>query len=132
KELKNITSITNNNKTYTFGDTTLGDTSVITNKDLTDKGYVTANTQKTTSVSTDANSGIKVVDKTTGNNTDYKLSLDKDKVKEIAGTTNLTADLAGKANVNADNLSNDNVTSWQNKLGINEKADKSEITNLTT
>ncbi|WP_018712606.1 YadA family autotransporter adhesin, partial [Campylobacter ureolyticus] len=91
-----------------------------------------ANTQKTTSVSTDANSGIKVVDKTTGNNTDYKLSLDKDKVKEIAGTTNLTADLAGKANVNADNLSNDNVTSWQNKLGINEKADKSEITNLTT
>ena len=131
-ELKDITSIENNGKTYTFGDTTLGDTSVITNKDLTEKGYVTASTQKTTSVSTEANSGIKVVDKTTGNNTDYKLSLDETKIKEITGTTNLTADLAGKANVNADNLSNDNVTSWQNKLGINEKADKTEITNLTT
>ena len=132
KELKNITSITNNNKTYTFGDATLGDTSVITNKDLTEKGYVTADTQKTTSVSTDANSGIKVDGKTTGNNTDYKLSLDETKIKEITGTTNLTADLKGKANVTADNLSSDNVTSWQNKLGINDKADKSDITNLTT
>ncbi|MCZ6104445.1 hypothetical protein, partial [Campylobacter ureolyticus] len=130
KELKNITSITNNNKTYTFGDATLGDTSVITNKDLTEKGYVTADTQKTTSVSTDANSGIKVDGKTTGNNTDYKLSLDETKIKEITGTTNLTADLKGKANVTADNLSSDNVTSWQNKLGINDKADKSDITNL--
>ncbi|MDU4982480.1 MAG: YadA-like family protein, partial [Campylobacter ureolyticus] len=35
-------------------------------------------------------------------------------------------------NVTADNLSSDNVTSWQNKLGINDKADKSDITNLTT
>ncbi|MCZ6104457.1 hypothetical protein, partial [Campylobacter ureolyticus] len=42
----------------------------------------------------------------------------------------LTADLKGKANVTADNLSSDNVTSWQNKLGINDKADKSDITNL--
>ncbi|WP_456057997.1 YadA-like family protein [Campylobacter hominis] len=132
KDLKNITSIENGGKTYTFGDATLGDTSVITNKDLETKGYVTADTQKTTSVSTEADSGIKVVSEATGKNTDYKLSLDKDKVKEIAGTTSLTADLKGKANVAADNLSNDNVTSWQNKLGINDKADKTEITKLTT
>ncbi|MFS2055950.1 hypothetical protein ACEN8K_45050, partial [Variovorax sp. CT11-76] len=32
KELKNITSITNNGKKYTFGDTNLVETSVITNK----------------------------------------------------------------------------------------------------
>ncbi|GKH59807.1 hypothetical protein CE91St25_01430 [Campylobacter ureolyticus] len=132
KELKNITSIENNGKKYTFGDTKLGDTSVITNKDLTEKGYVTADTQKTTSVSTDANSGIKVVDNTTGNNTDYKLSLDETKVKEIAGTTTLTADLAKKADKNAENLGNDDVASWQTKLGIDNKADKTEITNLTT
>ncbi len=130
KELKNITSIENNGKTYTFGDTKLGDTSVITNKDLTEKGYVTASTQKTTSVSTEADSGIKVVDKTTGNNTDYKLSLDETKVKKIAGTTNLTADLANKADKNAGNLEAGDVTSWQNKLGIDNKADKTELTNL--
>ena len=132
KDLKNITSIENGGKTYTFGDTNLVDTSVITNKDLTEKGYVTADTQKTTSVSTDANSGIKVVDNTTGNNTDYKLSLDETKVKEIAGTTTLTADLAKKADKNAENLGNDDVASWQTKLGIDNKADKTEITNLTT
>ncbi|MCZ6185878.1 YadA-like family protein, partial [Campylobacter ureolyticus] len=123
---------TNNNKTYTFGDTNLGDTSVITNKDLTEKGYVTADTQKTTSVSTDANSGIKVVSEATGNNTDYKLSLDETKIKEITGTTNLTADLDKKADKNAGNLEAGDITSWQNKLGINDKADKSDITNLTT
>ncbi len=117
KELKNITSITNNGKKYTFGDTNLVETSVITNKDLTEKGYVTADTQKTTSVSTDTNSGIKVADKTTGNNTDYTLSLDKDKVKEIAGTTNLTTDLAKKADKNAGNLEAADVASWQKKLG---------------
>ncbi|STA69828.1 putative large adhesin [Campylobacter ureolyticus] len=117
KDLKNITSITNNGKTYTFGDATLGDTSVITNKDLTEKGYVTADTQKTTSVSTDTNSGIKVADKTTGNNTDYKLSLDGDKIKEIAGTTNLKDDLAGKADRDAGNLDANDVTKWQKKLG---------------
>ena len=132
KDLKNITSIENGGKTYTFGDATLGDTSVITNKDLETKGYVTADTQKTTSVSTEADSGIKVVSEATGKNTDYKLSLDKDKVKEIAGTTSLTADLAGKADRNAGNLETADVTSWQNKLGINDKADKTEITNLTT
>lgn len=115
KELKNITSITNNGKKYTFGDTNLVETSVITNKDLTEKGYVTADTQKTTSVSTDTNSGIKVADKTTGNNTDYTLSLDKDKVKEIAGTTNLTTDLAKKADKNAGNLEAADVASWQKK-----------------
>jgi|GEM_PF-3475523 outer membrane protein len=117
KDLKNITSITNNGKKYTFGDTNLVETSVITNKDLTEKGYVTADTQKTTSVSTDTNSGIKVADKTTGKNTDYKLSLDKDKVKEIAGTTNLTADLDKKADKNAGNLEAADVASWQKKLG---------------
>ena len=144
KELKNITSITNedkksltitagDNKTYTFGGNNPDEeTNVVTNKDLTEKGYVTADTQKTTSVSTDANSGIKVVSEATGKNTDYKLSLDETKVKEIAGTTNLTADLSKKADKDAGNLEASDITSWQNKLGINEKADKSDITNLTT
>lgn len=134
KDLTGVTSITTNSQTYKFGfeDPDEDDESVIRNKDLETKGYVTADTQKTTSVSTEADSGIKVVNEATGKNTDYKLSLDKDKVKEIAGTTSLTADLKGKANVTADNLSNDNVASWQNKLGINDKADKTEITNLTT
>ena len=117
KELKNITSITNNGKKYTFGDTNLVETSVITNKDLTEKGYVTADTQKTTSVSTDTNSGITVDKQTNENNTDYKLSLDKGKIKEIAGTTNLKDDLAGKADRDAGNLEAADVASWQKKLG---------------
>ncbi|MCZ6171944.1 YadA-like family protein [Campylobacter ureolyticus] len=133
KELKNITSIKNNNKTYTFGDITLGDTSVITNKDLTEKGYVTADTQKTTSVSTDTNSGITVDKQTNENNTDYKLSLDGDKIKEIAGTTNLTADLAKKADKNAGNLEAADVASWQKKLGTgkNESGNTGLITGDT-
>ena len=116
KDLKNITSITNNGKKYTFGDTNLVETSVITNKDLTEKGYVTADTQKTTSVSTDTNSGITVDKQTNENNTDYKLSLDKGKIKEIAGTTNLKDDLAGKADRDAGNLEAADVASWQKNL----------------
>ncbi|MDU7070142.1 hypothetical protein [Campylobacter ureolyticus] len=118
KDLTGVTSITNNNKTYTFGDATLGDTSVITNKDLTKKGYVTADTQKITSVSTDANSGITVDKQTNENNTDYKLSLDETKIKEITGTTNLADKLAAKADLDATNLTDPNhIANWQEKLG---------------
>ncbi|MCZ6187233.1 hypothetical protein O6B97_09095, partial [Campylobacter ureolyticus] len=42
----------------------------------------------------------------------------------------LTADLDKKADKNAGNLEAGDITSWQNKLGINDKADKSDITNL--
>ena len=100
KDLKDINSITteagktlkvtSNGKDFTFNKTdgTADEqkSNVITKGDLDDAGYVTADTQKTTSVSTDG-TGIKVEGTTTGNNTDYKLSLDGEKVADAAENT---------------------------------------------
>ena len=133
KDLKNITSIENGGKTYTFGDTNLVDTSVITNKDLTTelKNYVTTGNDKTAKVAV-SGKGLKVTDDSAANPNQptYTLSLVEKDIKDIAGTTNLTADLAGKADRNAGNLETADVTSWQTKLGIDKKADKTEVKNL--
>ena len=120
KDLKNITSIENGGKTYTFGDANLGDTSVITNKDLTTelKNYVTTGDDKTAKVTVDGK-GLKVTDDSAAhpNQPTYTLSLVEKDIKDIAGTTNLTADLDKKADKNAGNLEAGDVAKWQEKLG---------------
>ncbi|MDP8067307.1 YadA-like family protein [Pasteurella atlantica] len=58
----------------------------------------------------------------------YTLGLDAAKVKEVAGTTTLPADLAAKANKDASNLTDPaDVGKWKEKLGIDGLATNSNI-----
>ncbi|MDP8078275.1 hypothetical protein, partial [Pasteurella atlantica] len=58
----------------------------------------------------------------------YTLGLDAAKVKEVAGTTTLPADLAAKANKDASNLTDPaDVGKWKKKLGIDGLATNSNI-----
>lgn len=124
KDLKDITSIENGGKTYTFGDATLGDTSVITNKDLTTelKNYVTTGDDKTAEVSVEGD-GLKLDSDKTTNVAKYKLSLDKDVIKKLAGTEDLDKlknEVKNKADIDAENVEGENLTNWQKKLGVSE------------
>ncbi|MCZ6134644.1 YadA family autotransporter adhesin, partial [Campylobacter ureolyticus] len=107
------------NKQYTFGDTDLVDTSVITNKDLADKGYVTSADDKTAKVAV-SGKGLKVTDDsaTNKNQPTYTLSLVEDDIKDIAGTAKLADDLTKKADKNAGNLETGDITAWKTKLGV--------------
>ncbi|MCZ6160833.1 YadA-like family protein [Campylobacter ureolyticus] len=128
KELKNINSITTedkgtltikagDNKQYTFGDKNLVDTSVITNKDLADKGYLTSADDKTAQVTSDDGS-VKIT--SSGDKTKiYDLKLEKSKIEELAGTKDLKDGLNKKANLDASNLTDDtNKNKWKEALGI--------------
>ncbi|MDP8052855.1 hypothetical protein QJU23_10570, partial [Pasteurella atlantica] len=58
----------------------------------------------------------------------YTLGLDAAKVKEVAGTTTLPADLAAKANKDASNLTDPaDVGKWKEKLGIDGLATNANI-----
>ncbi|MDY3117034.1 YadA-like family protein [Campylobacter hominis] len=135
-----LTITAGNNKTYTFGDENLGNTSVITKEEL-GKELNKIPGGKTTTVSTDTKSGI-VIDKTNPNatTTDYKLSLNGDKIKELAKNfVNVkakdnqdivlvdNADVNGvdtyTVSVNVGNIANDNtfITNLDNNVAFKTK-----------
>ncbi|WP_311678267.1 hypothetical protein, partial [Sneathia vaginalis] len=75
-------------------------------------------------VTSDTNSGITVTpDKTNNTKTTYKLSLKGDKIKELAGTTNVDNTYA---KLDGSNLSGDkfNLTTWQTALGTGTVTNK--------
>ena len=141
---------------YTFdnGKNKDADTNVVTNKTLTTKVNNVVGASKfaikgdnSSTGKVTLSEGLSVVGDNSGITTKaedgkFTLSLDADKVKDAAGTKDLADKLAKKADLNAENLSgktgnpnnaNETYTDvWKDKLGINDKADKTDITNLTT
>ena len=153
KDLTNIKSITTENKgnlvinagdeTYTFDNGKNPDvkTNVVTNEKLTTKvteavgaSKFAIKGDKNTEGKVTLSEGLSVVGDNSGittkaENGKFTLSLDKDKVKDAAGTKDLADKLAAKADLNAGNLSNEtgkvvNNTKetyadvWKEKLGI--------------
>ena len=146
KALTNINSITTEDKgtltikagkeTYTFdnGDNKNAGTNVVTNDKLTTKVTEAVGASKF-AIKGDGNTkgevklseGLSVVGKTdsgittTAENGKFTLSLNADKVKEIAGVDGLDGKLAAKANLDASNLTDDaNKNKWKTALGIKD------------
>ena len=146
KNLTNINSITteNNgdltikagNETYTFdnGDNKNAGTNVVTNDKLTTKVTEAVGASKfaikgdnNTEGKVKLSEGLSVVGATDSGITTkaedgkFTLSLNADKVKEIAGVDGLDDKLAAKANLNASNLTKDSdKNAWKTALGIKD------------
>ena len=146
KDLKDINSITteNNgdltikagNETYTFdnGDNKNAGTNVVTNDKLTTKVTEAVGASKfaikgdnSSTGEVTLKNGLSVVGATDSGITTkaedgkFTLSLNADKVKEIAGVDGLDDKLAAKANLNASNLTKDSdKNAWKTALGIKD------------
>ena len=146
KNLTNINSITteNNgdltikagNETYTFdnGDNKNAGTNVVTNDKLTTKVTEAVGASKfaikgdnSSTGEVTLKNGLSVVGATDSGITTkaedgkFTLSLNADKVKEIAGVDGLDDKLAAKANLNASNLTKDSdKNAWKTALGIKD------------
>ncbi|QKF65262.1 YadA-like family protein [Campylobacter corcagiensis] len=123
-ELKNITKIKNGNDEFTFDKGK--DTSVVKKSDL--NNYVTSGQDKTAKVAVKGK-GLSITNDSATEKISptYTLSLNEDEVKEIAGTKDLDRTIEGintnlgkKADLDAGNLKDADVTSWKNKLGVSD------------
>ena len=75
-------------------------------------------------VTSDTNSGITVTpDKTNNTKTTYKLSLNGDKIKELAGTTNIAKEYAKVNGSNITGLTDDNKKAWATGIGLSSISD---------
>ncbi|MBE2990196.1 hypothetical protein IMK14_06095, partial [Sneathia sp. DSM 16630] len=75
-------------------------------------------------VTSDTNSGITVTpDKTNNTKTTYKLSLKGDKIKELAGTTNIAKEYAKVNGSNITGLTDDNKKAWATGIGLSSISD---------
>ncbi|MBR0573831.1 MULTISPECIES: YadA-like family protein [Pasteurellaceae] len=132
--LANTTELAQIKAVKAVDDKVAGNTQSITNLggQITNLGNTITNVGKTSKeeVAIVQNSGLTLAKTvaTANKGAVYTLGLDAVKVKEVAGTTTLAADLAAKANKDASNLTDPaDVGKWKKKLGIDGLATNANI-----
>ncbi|MDP8171709.1 ESPR-type extended signal peptide-containing protein, partial [Pasteurella skyensis] len=132
--LANTTELAQIKAVKAVDDKVAGNTQTITNlgNQITNLGDTITNVGKTSKeeVAIVKDSGLTLAKTaaTANKGAVYTLGLDAAKVKEVAGTTDLAADLAKKANTDASNLTDPaDVGKWKEKLGIDGLATNANI-----